>query len=685
MKDNQKTVTIIFILWCSIVAVWLYGAVLKLPFFFDDFVERPYVDSLTLSQIWQTAGDLAYFRPLLFTIWKAITLLPASLSPALEHALNLLFFIGDALLVGWLAGSLWSAPISGGTSWRDARAPMSFDWPRAFLAATLFLFFPFSYQAVPWLGSLSHILNTFLILATIATYWQWRKSGRWSTKTGRRWAIISLLLALATPFAHENGILIPPLILALHLFVDSNQSSTPNNQLPITNYALRITHYVPWFIPTLIWLPIWWLAPKAVGGAIEVQGGETLLQNTIYFLQGIAYPFTWPGGWLRETAALNDLLVAGGLSLIGLITAGIVLWRGKADRRSLFPLFWVIIAAVPTIFLLRFDYIINGPRLLLLAGVGAVWLWTDVIITTLKSDRTAVQGFVRPVWWRFLLVSGLLLIVLVQNGRFIKTRMNTHQLLGDVYTDVVEAASQVNQRGQPAAFINLPSWITPDALTYAVGHEGVQFWPDYAQPHTLASITTGEDADIILIRNEAIRPEMPYFYGLSGNGADWSALAQMGAAVFVTEYQPQEIKLHQVGSFGNQETADPPLVSFNGGQVFLESAKAAPTEGGTAVRLRWQVVEPPPESLTVFIHAIDEGGQLLIQGDGDPIAGSFPLGQWPSGLMADDQRLLPIGGSGLRLLIGLYDRNTGERWTAETAEGELLPDNALILPADPSS
>ena len=106
LKNRQKLLSIAFVVWCVIIGFWLYGGVLKLPFFFDDFVERPYVESLTLSQIWQTAGDLAYFRPLLLTIWKLISFLPGSLSPGLDHALNLLFYIIDALLTGWLAGTI---------------------------------------------------------------------------------------------------------------------------------------------------------------------------------------------------------------------------------------------------------------------------------------------------------------------------------------------------------------------------------------------------------------------------------------------------------------------------------------------------------------------------------------------------------------------------------------------------
>ena len=80
--------------------------------------------------------------------------------------------------------------------------------------------------------------------------------------TGRNvYAIVSLLLAFLAPFAHENGVLVGPL-LALILFTRPK------------DFRRRMIHYAGqallWTLPTLIWLPIWWTAPKATSGQIAV-------------------------------------------------------------------------------------------------------------------------------------------------------------------------------------------------------------------------------------------------------------------------------------------------------------------------------------------------------------------------------------------------------------------------------
>ena len=70
--------------------LFVYGAALALPFFFDDFVHLPFVDAHSLADIWRTAGTLAYYRPLSFTIWKIMALLLGQHNQFLQHGFNLL-------------------------------------------------------------------------------------------------------------------------------------------------------------------------------------------------------------------------------------------------------------------------------------------------------------------------------------------------------------------------------------------------------------------------------------------------------------------------------------------------------------------------------------------------------------------------------------------------------------------
>jgi hypothetical protein len=77
-----------------------------------------------------------------------------------------------------------------------------------------------------------------------------------------------------------------------------------------------------------------------------------------------------------------------------------------------------------------------------------------------------------------------------------------------------------NKAGDTALFINLPSWLAPPDPPYALGHVGVQFWPDYAPQEARVGVQTGEPADLLLRRVDRLRDTPPYFYGVSGNPLD---------------------------------------------------------------------------------------------------------------------------------------------------------------------
>ncbi|MCA9959929.1 MAG: hypothetical protein KC443_12885, partial [Anaerolineales bacterium] len=147
-------------LWCTAVTALLYGTSLTLPFFFDDLVQLPYVESRSYLELW-TRAQLAYYRPLNFHLWKLFYDLLGEHNRLVNHGLNLLLHAANGWLVGWLAWKVWPR--------KQAE-----QYLRPFLSATLFLFFPFSYQGVPWVGSLNHLLAIFLMLLSLAAYLLWR-------------------------------------------------------------------------------------------------------------------------------------------------------------------------------------------------------------------------------------------------------------------------------------------------------------------------------------------------------------------------------------------------------------------------------------------------------------------------------------------------------------------------------
>jgi hypothetical protein len=649
---------LLYIAWCAGVTLLAYGSALTLPFFFDDFVHIPFVDAHSLSEIWGTAGQLTYYRPLPFTIWKLMFAATGVHSQLLQHGFNLVLHAFNGLLVGWLAAELFA------NNARVEARPWHY-WPRAFLSAGLFLLFPFSYQAVPWAGSLAHLLVTNLILLSLSTYWLMRRTGR------RSWGALSLVLAFLAPFAHENGVLVGPLLAAI-LFTGSDYKR---------NARSHLKQVLLWTLPALIWLPIWWFAPKA-GGGVGVVGLEAIMQNGAYFAQGVAYPLTWLGGRLRTVTEISDMGVTAVLGAVALLGAALIQWCSRAGRRSLLPWLWCLIAALPSILFLSFDYVINGPRLLMLLSVGAAWLWADVAIQA--------AGWMWPVggrrrWLRLALVVAVLLVVLAQNLSFVRRRMRLHEMLGTTHKQAVSLATAANEAGSAAVFVNLPAWLAPGEITYALGHEGVQFWPHYAHPENLVQVNSGRPASLLMLRIQAIRPEMPYFYNLSGpSTSNWAEAAALGPAkVFVADYSPEGVVMRPAGTLRPPLSEVQPLASYstaeNDSAITLLDAHVENDGAKLQIDLTWQVNQIPPEQTTIFVHVVDEEGQLIAQLDGDPLGGSYPLSQWEPGTAAVDRRSIELDSSDVTILVGLYDRLTGERLPAVSAVGSIWPDGAALI------
>lgn len=87
------------------------------------------------------------------------------------------------------------------------------------------------------------------------------------------------------------------------------------------------------------------------------------------------------------------------------------------------------------------------------------------------------------------------------------------------------------------------------------------------------------------------------------------------------------------------------------------------------VRLYWEAIGGPWPDATVFVHLVDREGKLVAQHDGPPSGGGYPLSIWSDGDVVVDQHeiVVPEGvsGDGVRLAVGLYDPQTGARYTRD--------------------
>ncbi len=111
-----------------------------------------------------------------------------------------------------------------------------------------------------------------------------------------------------------------------------------------------------------------------------------------------------------------------------------------------------------------------------------------------------------------------------------------------------------------------------------------------------------------------------------------------------------------------------PLATFADGRILLVGADLhGPLRHGATPRLHlyWQATAPLQRDYTVFVHVVDDAGTKWGQRDSWPVDGQRATSGWrPGELVADEHPVyIDVAGprEGYRLVIGLYDLETGER------------------------
>jgi 4-amino-4-deoxy-L-arabinose transferase-like glycosyltransferase len=110
-------------------------------------------------------------------------------------------------------------------------------------------------------------------------------------------------------------------------------------------------------------------------------------------------------------------------------------------------------------------------------------------------------------------------------------------------------------------------------------------------------------------------------------------------------------------------------------------APAASPGGTLSLDLYWSVVDPASKDYTVFIHMLDEKGQLVGQADGPPVDGHYPTSAWSAGEVILDRHIIPVpdqvAPGRYVLMAGLYDASDGTRLPVMSADGKTTDAIAL--------
>ena len=635
--QSLKRPWLLLAVWCGVITAVLYSPALSLPFFFDDLDHFPYIATHTLPDLWQSTGGFPYYRPFPSTIWWATYHLLGQHKPLLHHALNLLLHAANGWLVGWIATRL--AP--------PTNPQKAIGW----VAASLYLAFPFSYQAVAWVGAVYHLWATFLVLAALFAHVQYQQRQQIG------WLLLALGAVGLAPFAHENGLIAPVVLIGYSLLQRAWQ-------------WWMVGYVAPWGV----WAWLWSLVTQNdTAASTSLNHAEAIWQNSAYFAQGFAYPFTWVGGWLRDNWGWNDLGMAVGLTLLAILLLTIATAPRLPKLVGAGVLFYGL-AALPALLLLDFAYVISAPRLLLMPSVGAALVWAGA-----GGWVWAQRGR-----WGQAAVLLLLLITLAQNGEFIRRHLSQHTLLGEVWWQATQLTTAAQQTQQTPVFINFPTHLTAPTTTYPLGHEGTVFMVPYIFPLRIVQVNGAMQGEPIFRAYEDTRPAMPYFYDVLGMGEDWPAIlaTHQAAVVYNTHYTAESITLVPVGEIGPTQPHETGLMRTADGQLTLLDAQFSQLDEQTwQLKLVWQATAPLPWEMTIFAHATAENGTLITQADGQAWANTLPLAQWPIGSPLTDIRTfqLPASTAHPQVRIGLYNWQTGARLPLQAADGTAVAEQGWLV------
>jgi hypothetical protein len=110
--------------------------------------------------------------------------------------------------------------------------------------------------------------------------------------------------------------------------------------------------------------------------------------------------------------------------------------------------------------------------------------------------------------------------------------------------------------------------------------------------------------------------------------------------------------------------------------------RLAPHQSGTTLTLYWRAEVPDAVDYTVFVHLLNDAGELVVGQDNQPVSSSYPTGIWEPGEIIVDEYAFntsDLQAGEYQLEIGMYELRTGERLPIYLSGGSEDPGHRLIL------
>ncbi len=644
------------------VAFAFYAPSLQFGFFNDDPTGHfRWMESRSVWSLLTDAGGHGYYRPVSFIFWQVLHALLGRHDPFALHLLNVLAHAANAALVVWLAHRLTG---------RLAYAT---------LAGALFALYPFSYEAVPYVGSFVHPLVTLFILLTLAFYVRW-------SEDRARWTFVAAHIALALAvFTQENAVITPLLLVALTSSLGPELKLGAENESRLKptlhTHLARFTGLAP-FSPTIlssgvlgffaapvIFAAVWLLVRKTAEA--RTLSLEAMRANVLPFVQALVYP-------VAPLANHNPLALAI-LAALSLAMLFALARYARVTRLFAFGLIVWALASLPSILILNNAYVLGSPRLYYLPSVGAA--------LTCAIPILAAERLLKPEigYWR-LGIGGLILAVcLLPSAGYMRCELAYQGMAGEVGRMMAGATRSVPP-GQEVTFVNLPYFFssrgkgTECRSPFVFAPTGAVVIPPYADTRDFVFYNGGPDVptSAVTVRDAERQPGWQTF----GDAASVEQLRQRLSASHVFVFDLIRWQLFdlsaawQPGASMNRASA-----TLGGVQISTRSVQSQISNDKGVTILTWQSVTTVPDR-KVFVHVYDSSGKVVAQDDGVPAQGFAPTSWWRPGDVITDTHSIPLANlppGTYRVTAGMYDAITGARIEARGADGARLPDDEIVI------
>ncbi len=369
-------------------------------------------------------------------------------------------------------------------------------------------------------------------------------------------------------------------------------------------------------------------------------GSESQFQNAAYVLQGLAYPFTAFSPLFKRISGLDNDVVAIAVLGAAFVTVWLLAaWRGGGAslRLALFGVLWFVLAVVPAALLLDFNYMIESPRLMYLASVGASLFLAAPFALEPIAPGARWHGDVRRVA-ALLVALGLCIPALTYLDRravLYRDMANAIAGLDVAHTTAQTVCAPTGPAPTTTLAVNFPEWYFVQPTDTSLGHDGLKTIAErrgLTELYLVNHPSSNARFDAVMLPDIQTTNQPYKSLGESQTYESIAARVRDSSSVVLTRWSEGASQTLLVGCRMPASVPDDAVVTFDGRQA-LVAVNATVVDAGRSIQidLDWQAIGPATDDVTVFAQLLDENGRVVAQADGYPVGGVLPMRLWQIG------------------------------------------------------